>query len=192
MAEQSSIAELSIHPDKWVDAYGNHLYRYAFMRLRNRLEAEEAVQETFLAGINHLTQFRGESHQIGWLFGILKRKILDCMRARIERQHCLPEAQPMITGGCPDLECDWLYLIPDVDRENAIELHELWDVVRDCLTTLPPDQADAFTLAVMDQLDSEAAGEVLQITTSSFRVRLHRARLGLARCVSKKWGMGVR
>lgn len=41
-------------PKKWVDLYGDHLYRYAFARVRNRIAAEDLVQETFLAAPSHL------------------------------------------------------------------------------------------------------------------------------------------
>ena len=66
-------------------------------------------------------------------------------------------------------------------------MEELWSVVKDCLKNLPSKQADVFVLSVMEELDSDDACNQLGITPSNLWVRLHRARLGLAKCVGKKW-----
>ena len=49
--------EIEIDPELWVDEYGDYLYRYAYSRLRDANAAEEAVQETFMAGIRYQNQF---------------------------------------------------------------------------------------------------------------------------------------
>ena len=69
-------------PADWVDEYGDYLYRYAFSRLRDAASAEEVVQETFLSGIRAYAQFEARGSERGWLLGILKRKIIDHIRAR--------------------------------------------------------------------------------------------------------------
>ena len=71
-----------IDPTIWVDEYGDFLFRYANSRLRDPNAAEEVVQETFLAGVRYSAQFAGKSSELGWLTGILKRKIIDFVRAR--------------------------------------------------------------------------------------------------------------
>ena len=38
-------------PERWVEAYGDYLFKYALMRLRDSAKAEDAVQETFLAAL---------------------------------------------------------------------------------------------------------------------------------------------
>ena len=183
-------------PEEWVDAYGDALFAYALTRLRDRLEAEEAVQETFLSGISHWSQVRGESRQIGWLMGILKRKIIDLMRVRYK----LSAQFQAEAKGNSDREdwgenfddADWLANIPDIDSNNPVEMSELWQVLEDCLSRLPQQQADAFTLTVLDQLEAAAAAEILSVSLAALRVRVHRARVGLARCVSKKWELDKR
>ena len=71
-----------LDPAVWVDEYGEYLFRYAYSRLRDANAAEEAVQETFLAGVRYVEQFAGRGSERGWLLGILKRKIVDYVRAR--------------------------------------------------------------------------------------------------------------
>src|SRR6516225_285228 len=68
-------------PGEWLPRYGDVLYRYALARLRRPHEAEEAVQETLLAALKARGQFQGRSDPRTWLIGILKRKVLDRLRA---------------------------------------------------------------------------------------------------------------
>jgi len=63
-----------------VDRYGDYLYRYAMLRLRDRAAAEDAVQETFLAALSSRGTFSGDPTEATWLVGVLKHKIADHYR----------------------------------------------------------------------------------------------------------------
>jgi len=71
--------------------------------------------------------------------------------------------------------------------EQQAEFHELWHIVQRCLTRIPQRQADVFVLSVIDELESKTICEILGITAQCLWGRLHRARLGLAKCVGSKW-----
>ncbi len=175
-------------PDEWVDQYGDYLFRYAYSRLRDVNAAEEVVQETFLAGIRNQHQFAGRGSQRGWLLGILKRKIIDFVRrrAKYDGTSGYDEADP--TTLLFDENGNWRKgALPESEGERAVEARELWDIVKDCLNSLPQGQADVFVLSVMEDMDSEEICKELGITPSNLWVRLHRARLGLAKCVGARW-----
>ena len=184
--------EHQLDPEIWVDQYGDYLYRYAYSRLRDSNAAEEVVQETFVAGVRHREQFAGKSSERAWLIGILKRKIVDYVRGRVrfarngsfEDQHD-PSDQLFDENG------RWKKgLLPDMPPDRRLEAEELRGVVRDCLEHLPKGQADVFVLSVMEGIDSDEICRELNITPSNLWVRLHRARLGLAKCVGNKWFQG--
>ena len=67
-------------PERWVELHGDYLFKYAMMRLRDRAQAEDAVQETFLAALKGGKTFAGRSAEKSWLVGILKNKICDYYR----------------------------------------------------------------------------------------------------------------
>ena len=178
-----------LDPSRWVDEYGDYLYRYAMSRLRDAASAEEVVQETFLAGIRYQHQYSGDGAERAWLLGILKRKIIDLVRKRARHAKTSgyedendPSSQLFDDGGQFRRDVPWSDL-----PEARLESQELWGVVEGCLKTLPQGQADVFTLSVMEELDTEEICEELSITPANLWVRMHRARLGLARCVSSKW-----
>ena len=62
-------------PERWVELYGDYLFKYALLRLRDPAKAEDAVQETFLAALKGGKTFQGRSAEKSWLVGILKNKV---------------------------------------------------------------------------------------------------------------------
>jgi len=179
-----------VNPSTWVDEYGDYLFRYANSRLRDTNAAEEVVQETFLAGVRYSEQFAGTGSERGWLMGILKRKIIDYVRSRTKHSKATPyEDEHDPSAQMFDAMGKWK---PGVIRwanspSQQIELDELHTIVSDCLKSLPKGQADVFVLSVMEEMGSDEICSELGITPSNMWVRMHRARLGLASCVSSKW-----
>lgn len=181
-------ANSGIDPDMWVDEYGDYLYRYAYSRLRDVNAAEEVVQETFVAGVRYIHQFSGQGSERGWLLAILKRKIIDFVRARSKQARTMLEDQFDPTEQLFDENGRWKKgLLPDMSPDRHMQARELWDIVKDCLSQLPQGQADVFVLSVMEEVDSDEICRQLGITPSNLWVRLHRARLSLAKCVAAKW-----
>lgn len=180
---------VSLDPELWVDEYGDYLFRYAYSRLHDTNAAEEVVQETFVAGVRYQHQYSGKGSERGWLLGILKRKIVDFVRLRAKHAHESGyEDQNDPTNHLFDANGRWKKgMIPDVAPGSNIEARELWQIVRDCLRHLPQGQSDVFVLSVMEELSTEEICKQLDITPSNLWVRLHRARLGLAKCVGTKW-----
>ncbi len=183
----------AVDPEEWVDRYGDYLYGFAVSRLRNETAAEEVVQETFLAGITALHQFAGQGSQRGWLMGILRRKVIDYMRDRSKHQHVKSldqEYDP--TAHLFDENGRWKDgALPVIHSEQMIESDELWQIVKECLSRIPTRQADVFVLSVVEGMDNEKICQQLEISVTSLWTRLHRARLGLAKCVGSKWFVGA-
>lgn len=179
-----------LDPTTWVDEYGEYLFRYAYSRLRDSNSAEEVVQETFLAGVRYVEQYAGRGSERGWLLGILKRKIVDFVRARNKHDRTTPyedELDPsaQMFDALGNWKANAIKWSPSPSA--SIEMSELQTLVQDCLKNLPQGQADVFVLSVMEEMESEAICRELDISPQNMWVRMHRARLGLAKCVGSKW-----
>ena len=186
-------ANLALDPSTWVDQYGDYLYRYAYSRLRDANAAEEVVQETFLAGVRYAEQFSGRGTEQAWLLGILKRKIIDFIRKRVrQREVTSSEEEHDPSSMLFDAQGNWKpgAMGWSPPPQQNLEMQELWGVVKNCLASLPASQADVFVLSVMEEMDSKDICDELGISSSNFWVRMHRARLGLAKCVGTKWQIG--
>ena len=176
-----------IDPSRWLEIHGSALYNFAFHRLRHHELAEEAVQETMLSAIRKSEQFVGYASERTWLFAILRRKVCDTLRRRLVNKTKVSiddEATP--ENLLFDLNGSW--------REGAmanvhgnLESHELRKIVFQCLRKLPRIQAEIFMLRVLEEKETEDICKELDISTNNYWTRLHRARLGLAKCVSENW-----
>ena len=188
IVDATSIEELK--PDQWVDLYGDYLYRYALMRLRQQSAAEDVVQETFIAGLGSLDKYSGTASERAWLFGILKHKIIDYIRKN-SRESALDDDQymdKMIDDSFNRLGM-WKAL-PNNWRENPTEVFEngeFWDIFESCISELPERTAQAFTLRELDGLDTDEICKVLDISSNNLWVMLHRARLKLRGCLETNW-----
>jgi len=177
-------------PSDWVDRYGDYLFRYALLRLRDRSAAEDLVQETFLAGLKNRETFSGGSSESTWLVGILKHKIADHFR-RQAREGSLPDGDPPNQPGEPPFNAtghwtsgpaDWGGNPPDLFRQK-----EFLEEFTKCLSGLSPTQANAFTLREIEGLNTGEICKVLDITETNLWVILHRARMHLRRCLETRW-----
>jgi RNA polymerase sigma-70 factor (ECF subfamily) len=177
-------------PSEWVDRYGDYLFRYAMLRLRDRSTAEDLVQETFLAGIKDRKSFSGNSSESTWLVGILKHKIADHFRhqareAPLEEGDIReqPDSSPFDgSGHWMNGPTDWGGNPADLYREK-----KFLDQLTKCLSGLSPNHANAFTLREIEGADTGEICKVLNVTETNLWVILHRARMLLRRCLEANW-----
>lgn len=180
----------AVDPSEWVDRYGDYLFRYAMLRLRNRSVAEDLVQETFLAALQHRASFSGESSEATWLVGILKHKIADHFRKHAReappREGDLreqPDPSPFDESG------RWASG-PTAWGGNPADLYrqkKFVDQLTKCLSGLSPNHANAFTLREIEGAETGEICKVLNVTETNLWVILHRARMQLRRCLETHW-----
>jgi len=74
---------------EFVDRYRGRLVSFAQAKLVQSADAEDAVQETFIAFIKSLQVYRGECGLETYLFALLRRKIIDSYRRQQATHTCL-------------------------------------------------------------------------------------------------------
>jgi len=57
------------------DCYFQRVYGFAFSRLHDRADSEDAVQETFTAVFESLDSFEGKASLISWIYGIARNVV---------------------------------------------------------------------------------------------------------------------
>jgi len=177
-------------PSDWVDRYGDYLFRYAMLRLRDRFAAEDLVQETFLAAFKDRGSFSGGSSEATWLVGILKHKIADHFRhqareAPLEDNDLRdqPDSSPFDgSGHWAKGPTDWGGNPEDLYREQ-----KFLDQLAKCLSGLSPNHAKAFTLREIEGADTGEICKILNVSETNLWVILHRARMQLRRCLETHW-----
>jgi RNA polymerase sigma-70 factor (ECF subfamily) len=177
-------------PHRWVDLYGDQLYRYAFTRVKNRMVAEDLVQETFLAALHGGEGFEGRSSEKTWLTAILKNKIVDHFR-KMGREQPLNQSLDHEerldyffheNGKWKDKPENW-----DITPERILDQREFWKAFLQCLSELSERLRAAFSLREMEGLRCDEICKILHISSSNCWTTLYRARMSLRRCLQATW-----
>lgn len=175
----------AIDPSNWVDEYGDALFRFAILRVRNEELAADLVQDTFLSALRGLKDYRGGSSIRTWLTGILKNKIIDHYRkhkVEVLETDLAGDTPVSILEHAPNLTPAW-----DENPAALVENKQFWMTLSGCLSKLPEAQRRAFTMREFDGLSSDEIRKVLDVSASNLWVMLHRARAGLRRCMEANW-----
>jgi RNA polymerase sigma-70 factor (ECF subfamily) len=173
--------------DVWVDQYGDLLFRYARLRVMDRSDCEELVQETFLAALKGKENFKGQCEFTTWLVGILKHKMMDHFR-RQQRDQTDPLPDDSVVEGMFGRSGKWKKFPRrwHIDPQDSAIESEVLPALQRCMDALPESQRQAFALSVMDEQKSEEVCKTLSVSATNLYVLLHRARLRLRDCLEKK------
>lgn len=178
----------TINPNKWIDQYSDYLFNYTITRVSDREIAQDLVQETFLAGLKSMKNFKGEASERTWLISILKRKIIDHYRKINSNKG---KAEVRINYNDSESEGDWLEeRVADPFEKNAedsMQNCELKVAIHNCLDKLPLKQASVFKMKTILNYETEAICNDLEITASNLWVIIHRARTAMADCLKSNW-----
>ncbi len=177
-----------IDPNQWINLYSDYLFNYTITRVNDREIAKDLVQDTFMAGLKSMKNFKGEASERTWLISILKRKIIDYYRKINSNKG---KAEVRMTYNTDENEGDWLeerVADPfDKTAEDSIENTELGLAIDNCLGKLPEKQAQVFEMKTILNYETEAICNELGITASNLWVIIHRARVAMASCLEKNW-----
>ncbi len=173
----------------WLSEHGDYLYRFALARLRDTHQAEDVVQETFIAAIKS-NNFAEQSSPRTWLTGILKHKIIDVMRKssrEINASDLIADEDTEMDdffdakGHWEDKPQAW-----DVP-ENVLEQKQFLKVLQACIDKIPNKLATLFMMRDVEERDNEEICKELNITSTNAWVMLYRARMGIRKCLEINW-----
>ena len=151
----------------------------------SRAQAEEVVQDAWLAVFAGVGRFEGRSSLITWVFSI----VLNRARTRVRREGRLVALPALMEGTPPGGRAvDVTEFKPDghwleaprlwdlLDPERIVGGRQLWDHVQDAIQRLPAGQRAVLILRDMEGREAEETCTLLEISAENQRVLLHRAR----------------
>lgn len=156
-----------------VETYSPRVYNLALKMLGNPDAAEDILQETFVSAYRAIDRFEGRAHVSTWLYRIAHNAVL--MRLRKEKN--VPHLVSL------DDELDPETLPAATDWENAPERRllqaELVQKMDEALEDLSETLRIVFVLRDIEGLSTAQTAEVLDLSQTAVKSRLHRARLAL-------------
>jgi len=180
-----------IDSDLWVEKYGDMMYRFALVRVKNQDVAEEVVQSALVGALQSQKSFQGRSSEKSWLFGILKHKIMDHFRAAKKYQTYDLSSDD---GADPyerafDKSRHWHMPVQNwnLDPEKAAQNRQLVAALSLCLDKLSDKYRRIFVMREVDGVGSEEICNEFNIQPTNLWVMLHRARNQLKICLETQW-----
>lgn len=157
-----------------VRLHGPRLLAVASRYLSCRADAEDAVQEAFVNVVRFIGSFNRESALETWLHRIVVNCSLMMLRSR-RRRPLLTNADLAVSGSMASPLRSGAVAAPGEGLENAEQRRLLHVSIR----ALPSVQRSAFRFRYGDGLRVRAIADVLGVSTSTVKTRLHRARHNL-------------
>jgi RNA polymerase sigma factor (sigma-70 family) len=179
-AEETSFVRRAAGGDRaafeWImRRYNRRLYRLARASLREAAEAEDALQDAYLAAYRALSQFRGDSTLATWLSRIVLNECL-ARRRRSNRRH---NVVPMMS-----MDSHWESIRdiedPDERPERALARAQMHEILERQVSELPHSLRLVFVLRSVEELTVEETARSLGISEETVRTRHFRAK-GLLR-----------
>jgi len=165
------------------------LLALAYRLTASTADAEDVVQDAFVSSWRHHDQFQGQAKPSTWLYRVTFNAAL--MRLRTKRRKGADSLDALESGAAE--AC--VHRAFDLDRgsfeaDDLVEAGERKAAVRDAMLTLKDKDRALVRLRYEEDLSTEEVAELLGMSTSAVKTRLHRARQALkdtvdqdARCV---------
>lgn len=146
-----------------VERHKGTVFRAALAVLRNRDEAEDVTQETFLSAFRKIGSFRGDASVRTWLSRIAWNRALDVRRrVRFKRWIGLDSAEDL-QARLPSPESAALAVAFEANVRRAVE-------------ALPDTLRDPLLLSTAGDLSHEEIAAVLGLTSTAVKSRVFDAR----------------
>jgi len=158
-----------------VTKYQQNLYNFGFRMCGNVQDTEDIVQDTFLNVFRYLKDFRYETKFKNWMYRIATST---CIKKR-RRSKYAPDKELSLDDFIPkdpsDIPRDmpnWATLPLDKVLNDELASH-----IKEAILALPDKYRVVIVLRDVEGFSTEEAAQILNLTPSNIKVRLHRARL---------------
>jgi RNA polymerase sigma factor (sigma-70 family) len=145
-----------------VEKYQDIVFSIALKVLRNREDAEEMAQESFIKAFKSLHTFKGKAKFSTWIYRITYNTCISEVRKK--KIHFTSADDVQIKDETEEMNLDG---IPEENREK---------IVKAALDKLPQDE---YTLVLLYYFEDQSVEEICKVTgltESNAKVKLHRAR----------------
>lgn len=159
-----------------VDAYKNMVFSLAFKMTKNREEAEEVSQDTFIKAFKNLHKFKGDSKFSTWLYRIAYHACLDAIKKNKNHNN---------SSEINDITFNQIKAVDHI--LEGIERKERAKIMDSCLLKLSEEERAIVWMFYYDELSLKEIIEVTSLSEANLKVKLHRARKKLVLIVEESF-----
>ena len=147
-----------------VNRYKDLVFTLTLRMLKNREEAEEVAQDTFIKVYKSLNRFKGDSKFSTWIYKIAYNTSLDRLKKNKNKLNNVVINE--FTA----------HEVKTIDNAlGKLENEEKKQAIKKCLDMLPSDDAFLLTLYYYEELTLEEISKTIGLTPNNVKVKLFRS-----------------
>ena len=146
------------------------MYNTSLRIVKNKEEAEDIMQDSFLDAFRKIRDYTGEGNFGGWLRRIVINNSIDALKRR----------RPEVSFEETNVE------IADTEDDSKEYVDYKIAEIKQAITMLPDEYRVIFSLFLLEGYDHEEISQILGITNNASRTRYSRARQKLLQLLSEQ------
>jgi RNA polymerase sigma factor (sigma-70 family) len=158
-----------------VDRYKNMVFSLALKMVKNREEAEEVAQDTFIKVFKSIAKFKGDSKFSTWVYKVTYNTCLDRIKKNNREQNTVP---------IDDFSENQIKTMETV--LDAIDVSERNKTIQDCIQLLPNEDGFLLTLYYFEEQSIDEISKIMDCNANNVKVKLFRSRKKLASILERR------
>jgi len=168
--DDALLVSLCLKGEAWafnrlMDRYKRQVFSLILRMVKNRDDAEDLSQETFIKAYRHLSAYDAKYPFITWLFNIAHNCTIDFFRAHKTELLSLDDEDSPVEDECADQK-----LLESIDALSD------GPMIEKALETLPPQYREILILRHQQELSYQEISQALDLPEGTVKIRLFRAR----------------
>ncbi|WP_452598856.1 RNA polymerase sigma factor [Pontimicrobium sp. MEBiC01747] len=152
-----------------VERYKDLIYTLALRMIKNREEAEEVSQDTFIKVYKSLSKFKGDSKFSTWIYKVTYNTCLDRLK-KIKR-----------TQNTVAINEFTEHEVKTLDSALAtLEIKERKEAIQKCINMLPSNDSFLLTLYYFEEQSLDEIAKIVNLKPNNIKIKLYRSRKKLA------------
>jgi len=158
-----------------VDRYKDLVYTLAMRMVKNKEEAEEVSQDTFIKAYKSLNRFKGDSKFSTWIYRVAYNTCLDRLKKNKRQQQTVT------------IDEYTEHQVKTIDNAlDRIETQEKQQAIKDCLELLPSEDSFLLTLYYFEELSLDEISKIVGLKPNNVKVKIFRSRKKLATILKER------
>ncbi len=175
--------EPPLTPEQIFRDYAPRVYNLARRLLGNDADAQDVTQDVFLQVVRKLPSFRGEAAFPTWLYRVTVNAALAYRRKRAVRErHRIHDSLDDFREDGTHLTLVRRWVREPEELAADREVHQL---IEEAIAKLPELYRDVYVLADVEELPNAEIADMLGLSLSAVKSRLHRARLLIRKALAR-------
>jgi len=157
--------------------YGRRLYAIAKRYTNSDEDAKDCVQQTYIQIFRNINNFQKRSSLWTWMRRIIINISIKTVQSKHRGQEIsISDLLPDFDSNNGRIETNWQF---NESVDVIISRKESAEIVRNAIYSLPQDYRLVLQLRDIEGYSTEEVGDILKISISASKTRLHRARSAL-------------